>query len=145
MRGKNMKKKNCIMIVCIILTALFLCGCQEQAETQNTNINEHVEIDSDIVGLIYADLKYKNQSGTIVSADVEYLLKNIAGRQIDFSLTAEFYDKENNLLYTGGPKNFKGIVKDYAETVVSPGTNIISYNDLNAYKVDHVKIVITET
>ena len=140
-----MKKKNCIIIVCIILIALFLCGCQEQTETNNMKVNENVKIDSDIVDLIYADLKYKNQSGNIVSVDVEYLLKNIAGREIDFILTAEFYDTENNLLYTGGPKNFVGIFKDYTETIVSPNTNIISYNDLNAYKVDHVKIVITET
>ncbi len=142
-----MNKKICIMFVFVISLVLLLCGCQEQTDTENNNLDKNVELDSDIVEFVYSNLTQKINNGKVTGADVEYLFRNIAGRTINFTVTAEFYDAEDNLLYTGGPNNFYGITKDHIETTVpanKPNPNVISYNGINASKVDHVKIVVSE-
>jgi hypothetical protein len=133
------------MIVFVISLVLLLCGCQEKTKTDKSNIDENIELESDVVELVYADLIQNKDNGEVISVDVEYLFRNIAGRTINFNVTAEFYDEDNNRLYIGGPKIFKGIIENYTETVVLEGTNIISYNDVNASKVDHVKIIARES
>ena len=139
-----MNKKNWWMIICIIISVVFLCGCQEPPDDNRSAINENIELESDIVDFVYADIIEHKEGGNVLRVDVEYLFTNIAGRIVSFNVNAEFYDVENNLLYTGGPKQFLNLAVGYSETVVNENFNKITYDGEDADLVDHVKIVIEE-
>jgi len=138
-----MRKIPCLLVITIVITIAFLSGC-EQKGTEVENSSKLITLDSKVVELIYSSLNFtKDHSGNIVRADVEYLFKNIAGGVITIKIFVEFYDKNNNLLATGGPKEIGPLPKGYQEQGVSPA-NIISYDGKDAAKVDHVKIIANE-
>ena len=138
-----MKKINWILVCVVILFVGFLSGCQEQSTTTENNISNKIELESDVVGLTYANINQHTAGSQTVQVDVEYLLKNIADRIINIEITAEFYDENNNLIYTGGPKYMTNLPVGYAETNILP-VNIISYSGEDAYKIDHIKIIVEE-
>ena len=138
-----MKKIKCVIIVILLLSIVFLAGCEEQGTTTESNISNKIELQSDLVKLVYAKLVPKTENEEIKNMNVEYLFKNIAGRTVSLKVNAEFYDEENNLIYTSPSKPFVNILKDYVETEISP-FNIISYDGENTNKIDHVKIIAEE-
>ena len=137
-----MKKINLLIIGIIVVSTCFLSGCNEGTTTEDTLSNK-IQMQSDLVRLVYAKFIPKTDNEKIVSIDVEYLLKNIAGRVVSIMINAEFYDSENNLLYTSEQKPFTNIPADYVETEISP-FNVITYDGNDANKVDHVKLIVEE-
>jgi hypothetical protein len=135
------------MIVFVVSLALLLCGCQEQTKTENNNLDKDVELESDVVEFVYSNLTKQIDNGKVIGIDVEYLFKNIANRTINFNVSAEFYDPEDNLIYKSNPedKRFKGFTADTTEEAVSPIWNVISYTGIDADKINHVKIIVKET
>ena len=137
-----MNKMGLLIINLIILFIILLSGCQEQKATTTGKKFENITLESDVVELVDASLKFNEDNNVKLRVDVEYLFRNIAGREITITVTAEFYDKNNKLLSTEGPK-YITLLKDYTETSIL-GANIISYSGENASEVDHVKIIAVE-
>jgi len=138
-----MKKINWILVCVVILFVGFLSGCQEPSTTTENNISNKIDLESDVVELAYANINQHIEGTKTVQVDVEYLFKNVADRIISIEITAEFYDENNNLIYTGGPKYMTNLPVGYVETNILP-VNIMSYSGEDAYKVDHIKIVVEE-
>ena len=136
-----MKKSLLIFGIVAMFSIVALSGCQEE-NTQNTNNLENVELDSEVVELAYANFTKNSQDGEIVSVNIEYLFKNIVERDLNINITAEFYDKDNDLLYTGGPKSIY-LPQGWTEQGVGPA-NSISYDGEDASEVDYVKIIAEE-
>jgi hypothetical protein len=128
-------------IIVILLTCL-LSGCQEQ-EATSTNNFENIEFESDVFELINGSLDFVELNNVIIRAEAKYMFKNIADRNVyGVKVIAEFYDKDNNLIYTGGPKNFS-LPIGYTETGLSPA-NVISYTGDRVKEVDYVRILAFE-
>ena len=58
-------------------------------------------------------------------------------------ITAEFLDKEDNLVAMGGPKILNNFPKDYTEQY-DPNFNTISYEGPNVDKINHIIIIAEE-
>lgn len=136
-----MKKSLFIFGIITIFSIVALSGCQEEG-TQNTNTLENIELDSEVVEIAYANFTKNMQDNKIVSVSVEYLFKNIVERDLSINVTVEFYDKDDSLLYTGGPKNIN-LPKGWTEQGIGPA-NSISYDGEDASEADHVKIIVEE-
>jgi len=140
-----MKKNLILLFVVAILAVGFLTGCFENTATTSEPGFDGVTIESDLVELVYAKKDFiKNDDGVITKVEVQYLFKNIAGRDIDFDVWAEFYDKDNNLIEKSDSKWFT-LLEDYVENGelgISPA-NRIFYEGNNLLDVDHV-IIKTE-
>ena len=128
--------------IIIVLTVSVLSGCNTQ-EATGIDKFKGIRFESSIVELVNASLDFLQEKNVIRKADVKYLFHNIAGRDVRVSVIVEFYDKNENLLVTGGPK-YISIPKGYFETVYSPA-NIISYSGENVSKVDHVRLIAEES
>ena len=138
-----MKRYVSLMVILIILTTLFLSGCQQEGTSTNENL-DNIYLDSDIVELVYSKMNLnKDEKGVILGAEVQYRFKNIANRKIDINVYAEFYDKEDNLLAREGPKEIT-IPKGWTEQGLSPA-NIINYSGEEAKDIDYVYIVVEES
>ena len=137
-----MNKMGLLIINLIILFIILLSGCQEQKATTTGKKFENITLESDLVELVDASLEFNEDNNVKLRVDAEYLFRNIAGREIAITVTVEFYDENNKLLSTGGPK-YITLPKDYTETSIL-GANIISYSEENASEVDHVKIIAVE-
>ena len=136
-------KKIWFLLISIVIAVSFISGCQEQATKVEKNEIENVTVQSDLVKLIHGKIIYnKDTTGKINSVDVEYLFKNIAGRDIDVLVNAEFYDKDGNFLGIRGPKEIS-LREDWTEQGVSLA-NVIYYSEKDASKVDHVNLVVTD-
>ena len=136
---KDMVKKGCILSVFLLFSLIFLGGCQEQ---KSTNVNasfDNIELISDLVKLAYGNLSIVKDRTVVTRAEVEYLLKNIAGRDVRLKVTVEFYDKENNLLFKSPYKEID-LPVGYEEKLVNTAT----YDGDFVSEVDHVKIVVEE-
>ena len=128
--------------ILVILIITFLSGCQQKGTTTNKNLN-NIILDSDIVELAYSNINFnKDDLGIILSVEVQYRFRNIADRNIEVNVFAEFYDKENNLLAREGPKEIY-IPEGWTEQGISPA-NIIKYSGKNAAGVDEVRIIVEE-
>jgi len=137
-----MKRFVSLIGILIVLTTLFLSGCQQEGTSTDENLN-NIYLDSDIVKLVYSKMNLnKDEKGIILGVEVQYRFKNIANRNIDINVFAEFYDKEDNLLAREGPKEIT-IPKGWTEQGLSPA-NIIYYSGEEARDVDYVKIVVEE-
>jgi hypothetical protein len=138
MEGKYCMKRYIWIIFCItFLITIGLSGCQENS-SNNSNSFEGITLESDIVELAHASKEFIKDDNEIIRVEVQYLFKNIAGKDIRFNVFAEFYDKNNNLLNTSSQKEF--IIPDgYTETTVLPA-NIISYDGEDCKQVDHIII-----
>jgi len=138
-----MRKINLAIIFAIILVTGFLSGCTNTGTTTEEEVSSDITLESEVVRLVHAKLIPKKDEDILVSMDVEYLFKNIAGRVVSVQVTAEYYDEQDNLLYTSEPRLITNLPIDYTETNISP-TNVISYSGGDADKVDHIKIVADE-
>ena len=142
MDGAHMKKNLLLICTGVILITILLSGCQE--ESNNTEQEtKTVFLDSNLVQLIHGNLTFNLDNGIVKSASVEYLFKNLLDRQLELNVSAEFYDKNDNLLETVGTKDIV-LPAFYEEQGISPLTNIITYDGLNASDVEYVKLIIEE-
>lgn len=136
------KKIPILILISIILTVLYLSGCEQKGTNVDSKYDKII-LDSSVVKLAYSSLNYsRSAAGDIVRVDVEYLFKNIANKPVDVQVFVKFYDKNDNLLATEGPKEIN-LPEGYTEQVISPA-NIISYKGKDAAKVDHVTITAKE-
>jgi hypothetical protein len=137
-----MKKNLLLLGVLIILVITFLSGCQQEGTAIEDNL-DNISLESDIVELAYSIINFnKNDEGVIISVEVQYRFRNIANRNIEINVFAEFYDEKDNLLAKVGPKEIY-IPKGWTEQGTSPA-NILTYYGENAAEVDYVKIIVEE-
>lgn len=123
-----------------MITSLFI-GCFD--EGANTNGKEtNLILESTVVKLYNYSINFIEDEGEIIKVEVEYLFINIAPRDIKVIVTAEFYDKNDNLLGIGPKKNIE-LLEGYTEKAVFPA-NIISYDKEDVVNVDHVKLIVEE-
>lgn len=126
----------------IILIITFFSGCQQQGTITDNNLN-NVMLESDLVELVYSIINFKkDDQNEIFSVEAQYRFRNIANRNIEINVFAEFYDIKDNLLAKEGPKEIY-IPKGWTEQGTSPA-NIITYYGENAAEVDYVKIIVEE-
>ena len=135
-----MKRNLWLIIVAILLIVSISIGCFEQATTINKPDN--VIFESDVVKLYNYSLNFIEDDGEIIRVEVQYLFINIAPRDIKIKVTAEFYDKNDNLLGIG-PKREMELLRGYTEKGISPA-NIISYDDEDVAEVEYVKLTAVE-
>jgi len=136
-----MQKNLLVLGFLVILITSFISGCQEQEAVKTSNL-EKIKFESELVELIYSNITKHIDGEEVLRAEVEYLFKNIAGRDINLTVFVEFYNINNELLYTGGPK-YINLLEGSTEHGISP-TNTISYSGKNANEVDYVKIIASE-
>ena len=134
-------KKGCLIFVTIILI-VFLTGCFESS-TEVEEDDNNIQFESDVVDLIYTKLNFVKDNNIIIRTEIEFLLKNIAGRVLNLRIIGEFYDKDNNLLYSDNTHTMDYMPVDYEETELL-AANIISYSGEDASLVDHVKLTVIE-
>jgi hypothetical protein len=137
-----MKKGPWIIGTILFLMGSVLGGCVFQGGVTVKNNFEGITFESSVVELVNASLDFHEDKNVITKVDVKYLFRNIAGRAVEVSVMVEFYDKNDSLLVTRGPK-YINLPKDYVETVYSPA-NIISYSGEKVSEVDHVRIIAEE-
>jgi len=137
-----MKKIISIVGIVILSFTIFLSGCLEE-NTENTNVPENIDFESDIVELAYSNFTKDIQDGKVVSVSVEYLFTNIVERNLNINVTVEFYDSDNGLLYTGGPKTIS-LPQGWTEQGLGPA-NIITYDGEDASKVEKARVVVEES
>jgi len=138
-----MKKIPCLLVITIIITIAFLSGCEQKGAEVGNNA-KLITLDSTVVELVYSSLNFtKDGSGKVIRADVEYLFKNLVDRFITVKVFVNFYDRNNNLLATGGPKYIQLRERPWTDTGIAPA-NIITYDGEDAAKVDHATIVANE-
>jgi len=134
-----MIKKGCILFILLLFLLVFLSGCQEQKSINVNEDFENIELESDLVKLVYGNFSIVKDKNVIIRAEVEYLLKNIAGRDVRLNVAVDFYDKENNLLFKSPYKEID-LPKDYEEQIV----NTAVYDGDFVSEVEHAKIIVEE-
>ena len=134
-----MIKKGCIISILLLVLLVFLSGCQEQKSINVDEGFENIELESDLVKLVYGNFSIVKDKNVIIRAEVEYLLKNIAGRDVRLNVAVDFYDKENNLLFKSPYKEID-LPKDYEEQIV----NTAVYDGDFVSEVEHAKIIVEE-
>ena len=134
-----MIKKGCILFILLLFLLVFLSGCQEQKSINVDEDFENIELESDLVKLVYGNFSIVKDKNVIIRAEVEYLLKNIAGRDVRLNVAVDFYDKENNLLFKSPYKEID-LPKDYEEQIV----NTAVYDGDFVSEVEHAKIIVEE-
>ena len=82
-----------------------ITGCQEET-TENNTIPENITLESDVVDLVFADFIEHKEAGNTIRVEVQYLFRNIVSRNINVLVYVEFYDNEDNLLYTSENKSW---------------------------------------
>ena len=137
-----MKKGPWLIGAILFLMGGVLSGCVFPEGVTVKNNFEGITFESSIVELVNASLDFHEDKNVITKVDVKYLFHNIAGKNVEVTVIVEFYDKNDNLLVTRGPK-YINLPKDYVETVYSPA-NIISYSGEKVSEVDHARIIAKE-
>jgi len=99
-----MRKHALLVVFSIILAVVVLSGCGGNQTATETDEFENIEFESDIVELVHGQVVKKIDKGILIGIDVEYLFKNIADRDIEVKVNLEFYDKNDNIIFRGGPK-----------------------------------------
>jgi hypothetical protein len=119
-----------------------ITGCQEE-KTGNNTIPENITIESDVVDLVFADFIEHKESGNIIRVEVQYLFRNIVSRNINVLVYFEFYDYEDNLLYTSENKT-ANYPEGHIDENINPLWSSVLYDGDDADKVDYVKIIVNE-
>jgi uncharacterized protein YcfL len=133
-------KKQLILIICLILLlTTFLNGCQE-TESIKTNDEQKIFFESSVVELKESDIIFHKDDDKIVRVEVNYLFRNLLNEQVELEITVEFYDKNDNLLHTGGPKYIE-LIPLWSEVTILPANSIDYKDDENVEFVDYVVIV----
>ena len=127
-----------IVVVLVLLSVLF-SGC---ASTEVDDKNFDVEFESDDVNLIECNMEYeKNRQNKVTGVLISGVIQNKLEKRINVLITAEFYDKNGNLL---GEKTFRifGLLeKDGLRDTTSFS---LEYDKENANLVDHAKLFAEE-
>ena len=129
-----------LITIIILMTSLFI-GCFDEGVKKNGKVAKLI-LESTVVELKNYSINFIEDEGEIIRVEVEYLFINIAPREIRVIVTAEFYDKNDNLLGIGPKRNLE-LPEGYTEQAVFPA-NIISYDQENVANVDHVKLIVEE-
>jgi hypothetical protein len=138
-----MRKLIFVLGFCCILLVSILSGCQEN-KTTGVKTFEGVSLVSNVVNLANASFTLtKDENNIVTRAEVRYLFHNRLNKPIKVQVTASFYDAENNLITTGGPK-FINLLENYTERTIG-GANIISYDGENVGIIDHVIITAIQS
>jgi len=137
-------KKNLLLVVgTIFLLVTMFSGCEEQKGT-TTDKDSKITLESEVVELTYASKEFiKDDQGTIIKVEVQYLFKNIANKDLEFYVTAEFYDKDGNLIFSSDPPKFFSLPDGYSEIGIGPA-NKIAYDGTYLMDVDHIVIKAVE-
>lgn len=135
------KKNIWLSVTTIILMTSFFIGCFDEGVNTNGRVTNLI-LESTVVELYNYSINFIEDEGEIIRVEVAYLLINIAPRDIRIIVTAEFYDKNDNLLGIGPRKNLE-LLEGYTEQAVSPA-NIISFDQEDAANVDNVKLIVEE-
>jgi len=139
-----MKRNLLAIFIIIVFITTVISGCFENNENIDIPVFKGITLESTIVELVYASKEFiEDDSGNICRIEVQFLVRNIAGRKISFNITAEFYDKDNNLLNTSyPPKEYIDIPTGWVESQTP--FNTISYEGDDLIEVDHVIIKAIE-
>ncbi len=136
-------RKNALIKIVVIISVLVISmfsGCIQ------STVNEQefdVFFDSDVVNLVnYSFNLEKTKQGKIYSAEVIGRVENKLNRVIDIKITAEFHDKDNNILTE----------KEYTIIGLRPKPNpghsttfdILYDEDENVNIVDNVRLYANE-
>jgi len=139
-----MKKYLWIIGTTLFLIVCILNGCLgPEGGITVENPFEGITFDSSVVELVNASLGFIKEKNVVQKAEVKYLFHNVADRYIEVKVIVEFYDKNDNLLITEGPKHIS-LPKGYRETTPYSPANIISYSGDKVSEVDHVRIIAEE-
>jgi len=133
-----MKKQIALIFFLIIILTVVISGCQETKSVKSEE-KKKVFLESSIVALKESELIFNKDGNKIVSAEAKYLFRNLLNEQVNLEIWVEFYDKNDNLLFTGGPKNIN-LLPLYTEQNFL-GANSIEYSGDKAELVDHVVII----
>ena len=125
------------MISLILIITTFLIGCQEM-ESVKTDKEKNVYLEASEVALKDSDLIYHRNGDRIVQVEVKYLFRNLLNEQVKLKILCEFYDKNDNLLYIGGPK-YINLLPLYSEQDYL-GPNSIVYDGDNCELVNYIII-----
>ena len=144
-----MDAKNLLIGLIVILLIIGLSGCEEQGVTTENNF-ENVFLDSDIVKLAYANLSFVEKreinddlEPVMVKkqANLEYLFENIAGRDIEFNVTVEFYDVNDSLIKSVTPVPHKiNLLKGHTESITMK--NEATYSGNNVKDISYARILV---
>jgi len=139
-----MKNKIIGIFAIIVIIVSLTVGCIGDMGGTTTEEENEVKVDSEIVELAFSSIDFIKDNDEIVRVEVSYRFKNIAGKDIDFKVYAEFYDIDNNLIFdsSDSPKEFS-LPDGYTEIGIGPA-NKIGYSGTNLKKVDHVVIKAIE-
>lgn len=135
--------KKWLIILVIIILICFFAGCEESETVTVDGVSDNIKLDSSVVELVKSDLNKITEGEKVLRVEAKFLFRNIADRAININIQAEFFDENNNLLYTGGPNKIESIPAGWSETDYSP-MNIITYNGLDAVKVDNARLTVWE-
>ena len=147
-----MKKNIILIITAIISITVAFCGCLGDDQPAVTT-GAKVKLESTIVELADSKFEFIKTSEYdsdcdceiefLKSVEVSYLFHNIAGRDVTASVTAELYDKDENLLWISPQPKTIHLLEDYTE-VGYFGANTISYDGARLDSVDHAILIVTE-
>ena len=147
-----MKKNIILSSLIIVIITLTICGCNEQESVKTEENKNKVTLISDLVELaesnfeIIKEQQYNEDcecfQEVVKGAEVTYLLHNRLDRYIRVRIEAEFYDNDNNIIATGGPK-WISLIEDHTEVgIFEPNT--IRYSGSDAEKITHVILIAEE-
>lgn len=146
-----MDAKKIIFGIAVVLLFISLSGCEEQGVTTQQAF-DHVEFDSDVVDLAYANVTFfeekeftEEMEPVMVTNEVEvkYLFRNKMDRTINVSVVVDFYSDKDELVHRVGPRIIHGLLKDYTERQFTE-VNIASCVGDKAKQVSYVKISASE-
>ena len=137
-----MNKRLLLVTIMIFFVTIFFCGCQEQEAITSQNSFKGITFESSVAELVNASLDIHEENNILTRVDVKYLFHNIADKDLEIYVTVEYYNKDDNLLATEGPKIIS-LPEGYTEQVILPA-NIISYSGEKVSEVEYVKIIAKE-
>lgn len=124
----------------MVLGAMTFCGCLGTKVEEKDY--EDIVFKSDIVLLRECSLDLeKNKFGHITTATVNCEIENTVSRMINVDITCKFYDKNDEFIEEKPYKIFG--LRGKPENGYSTTFTII-YDDVNASRVDHVRLDAVE-
>jgi len=143
-----MDARNVLLGLIIFLLLTGLSGCEEQGVTTENNF-ENVYLDSNIVKLAYANFSFVEKreinddlEPVMVKkqVNIKYIFENIAGRDIVFNVTVEFYDQNHSLIESVNPVPWKNIHLPEGRT--ESLMNEAAYNGNKVKDISYARIVV---
>ena len=92
-----MKSKFITVVIMLLFASMIFSGCEEEAIIFEYN----VVLESDVVEFVNISFeKEKNRDGIFIEAKLTWLFHNIADRLIDVGIDFEFFDENDELVYS---------------------------------------------